>query len=86
MAQVLRNAPQRYREALEAVYLDETPIDTLVDQEVFREWPWPDDADPMLVRRRARARVDKLLQRARDWVRSRLVEARTTPPPPTERS
>lgn len=86
VAQVLRNAPQRYREALEAVYLEETPIDTLVDQEVFREWPWPDNVDPVLVRRRARARVDKLLQRARDWVRSRLVEARTTPPPPTERS
>jgi len=86
VAQVLRNAPARYKEVLEAVYIEETPIEALVDQELFREWPWPEDADPILLRRPARARVDKLLQRARDWVRSRIVEARTTPPPPSERS
>lgn len=33
-------------------------------------------------RRRARARVDKVLQRARDWVRARVLAPRTTPPPP----
>ena len=82
VSQVLKNAPPRYRDMLFAVYLEETPIDTLVDQEVLREWPWPEDADPVAIRRRARARIDKVLQRARDWVRSRIVEARTTPPPP----
>jgi DNA-directed RNA polymerase specialized sigma24 family protein len=77
---VLDQAPARYREVLVAVYLEGVPIDALVEQEVFRSSPWlegggPDDA--MAIRRRARARVDKLLQRARDWVRARiLVRAR----------
>ncbi len=80
VARVLESAPVRYREVLVAVYLDGIPIDSLVDQELFREWPvWPvdgTDADEhFLVRRRARARIDKLLQRARDWMRSRLVAA-----------
>lgn len=82
VSQVLENAPPRYRAVLIAVYLEETPIDTLVDAEVLRAWPWPEDADPIAIRRRARARIDKVLQRARDWMRSRIVEARTTPPPP----
>lgn len=38
--------------------------------------------DAIARRRRARARVDKLLQRARDWVRARVMAPRTTPPPP----
>ncbi|MBX3221668.1 MAG: hypothetical protein KF795_14200 [Labilithrix sp.] len=84
---VLRDAPQRYREALVAVYLEGVPIDSLVDEELFREWPWAsddDESDPVAARRRARARVDKLLQRARDWVRARVVAKRSTPPPPAE--
>lgn len=83
---VLRTAPPRYREVLEAVYLEGTPIDVLVEQEMFRELPWcgPGDDDPIARRRRARARVDKLLQRARDWVRARILAPRTTPPPPPE--
>lgn len=85
VALVLQDAPQRYREALVAVYLEGVPIDSLVDEELFREWPAASDHDgddPIAARRRARARVDKLLQRARDWVRARVVAKRSTPPPP----
>jgi DNA-directed RNA polymerase specialized sigma24 family protein len=71
VARVLDTAPARYREVLVAVYLEGVPIDTLVDQELFGEWPIDDDA--VATRRRARARVDKLLQRARDWVRARML-------------
>jgi DNA-directed RNA polymerase specialized sigma24 family protein len=71
VAGVLEIAPPRYREALVAVYLDGVPIDTLVEQELVREWPWPDD--DVRARARARARVDKVLQRARDWVRARVL-------------
>jgi DNA-directed RNA polymerase specialized sigma24 family protein len=76
---VLHKAPARYRDVLVAVYLEGVAIDTLVDQELFREWPWsgadtaPVGDDPIATRRRARARVDKLLQRARDWVRARVL-------------
>jgi DNA-directed RNA polymerase specialized sigma24 family protein len=71
VARLLETAPARYRDVLVAVYLEGVPIDTLVDQELFEVWPTGDDA--LAVRRRARARVDKLLQRARDWMRARLV-------------
>jgi DNA-directed RNA polymerase specialized sigma24 family protein len=80
VAAVLESAPARYRDALVAVYLEGVPIDELVDHELFREWPWPCDvevaeSDAIAARRRARARVDKLLQRARDWVKARLLAA-----------
>lgn len=81
---VLERAPQRYREALVAVYLEDTPIDTLVDLEMLREFDTGAE-DVIAQRRRARARVDKLLQRARDWVRARLSTSRSTPPPPLPR-
>lgn len=81
---VLRTAPPRYRDVLQAVYLEGVPIDKLVEEELFRELPWAADEDPIAGRRRARARVDKLLQRARDWVRARILAPRTTPPPPPE--
>lgn len=86
VATVLQRAPARYREALVAVYLDGVPIDSLVDQELFRQWPWStdEDRDPIAMRRKARARVDKLLQRARDWVRARVVAGRSSPPPPLD--
>jgi hypothetical protein len=74
---ILEVAPARYREVLVAVYLEGVAIDSLVEQELFREWPWSADGggdDPIATRRRARARVDKLLQRARDWVRARLLD------------
>lgn len=72
---VLEGAPPRYRDVLVAVYIEGTPIDTLVERELFKEWPLADGGDDAVaVRRRARARVDKLLQRARDWVRSRLLD------------
>lgn len=97
---VLRTAPDRYRDVLQAVYLDGTPIDMLVDREVERErsedaMPYHDETNvraredgdieaAIARRRRARARVDKLLQRARDWVRARVMAPRTTPPPPMD--
>jgi hypothetical protein len=86
VASVLDRAPARYRDALVAVYLEGVPIDSLVDQELFRQWPWAadEDRDPVAMRRRARARIDKLLQRARDWVRARVVAGRSTPPPPPD--
>jgi DNA-directed RNA polymerase specialized sigma24 family protein len=86
VAVVLQRAPVRYRDALVAVYLHGVPIDTLVDRELYRDQTSDGDSevrDPVVLRRRARARVDKLLQRARDWVRARLVTGRTTPPPPS---
>ena len=84
VAVVLQRAPARYREALVAVYLEGTPIDALVDRELAAEREDADATDPVACRRRARARVDKLLQRARDWVRARVVGGRSTPPPPLE--
>lgn len=87
VALVLADAPARYRDALVAVYIEGVPIDALVDEELFRGWPAAsdhDEDDPIAARRRARARVDKLLQRARDWVRARIVAKQTTPPPPPE--
>lgn len=81
VSRVLDSAPARYRAALVAVYIDGVPIDALVDDELQRglgemhvgpaNEVGPDEA--ALARRRARARVDKLLQRARDWVRARVV-------------
>jgi DNA-directed RNA polymerase specialized sigma24 family protein len=82
---VLGRAPVRYRDALTAVYIEGLPIDMLVEEELAREggaWTSEAPTDPIARRRRARARVDKLLQRARDWVRARVVGGRTTPPPP----
>lgn len=83
VARALEAAPARYREALVAVYLHGVPIDTLAERELFREWPWSEeggegDYDPIGARRRARARVDKLLQRARDWLRARLTAEEVT--------
>jgi DNA-directed RNA polymerase specialized sigma24 family protein len=78
---VLGRAPARYRDALTAVYIDGVPIDMLVEEELARGSPGDSRADPIARRRRARARVDKVLQRARDWVRARVVGGRTTPPP-----
>lgn len=86
VAQILAEAPPRYRDVLVAVYLDGVPIDSLVEQELVREWrSWsasegPDSHgdrgdDPIARRRRARARIDKVLQRARDWMRARLLAA-----------
>jgi DNA-directed RNA polymerase specialized sigma24 family protein len=78
VARVLETAPARYREVIVAVYLEGVPIDALVEQELFREWVPCDGGDDdaanaVTRRRRARARVDKVLQRARDWLRARLL-------------
>ncbi|MBS2014781.1 MAG: sigma-70 family RNA polymerase sigma factor [Deltaproteobacteria bacterium] len=70
----LRMAPPRYRDVLVAVYLEGRPIDELVEQEMRSEWPSLTPGETAAtMRRRARARVDKVLQRARDWMRVRLV-------------
>jgi DNA-directed RNA polymerase specialized sigma24 family protein len=86
VARVLESAPPRYRDALVAVYLEGVPIDALVEREIFGEWPWAADGtrgdDPVATRRRARARVDKLHQRARDWVRARLTPDAPAPDAP----
>jgi RNA polymerase sigma factor (sigma-70 family) len=78
VARALEIAPPRYRDALVAVYLQGVPIDTLVEQELFRECllgacDVASAEDPIARKRRARARVDKLLQRARDWLRARML-------------
>lgn len=89
VATILTEAPARYRDVLVAVYLDSVPIDSLVEQELLRDWPslssseapsqrgerGERDDDLVARRRRARARIDKLLQRARDWMRARLLAA-----------
>jgi DNA-directed RNA polymerase specialized sigma24 family protein len=74
VAEILEDAPPRYRDVLVAVYLEGVPIDSLVDLELSREWPsLSPSEDKIAARRRARARIDKLLQRARDWMRARLL-------------
>ena len=76
VARILDEAPARYRDVLVAVYLDSVPIDSLVELELLREPPSLAATDESIaVRRRARARIDKLLQRARDWMRARLLAA-----------
>ena len=72
-------------------------VDREVEKEAAEGIPYKDDTsiraragsqsaaaveEAIARRRRARARVDKLLQRARDWVRARVMAPRTTPPPP----
>jgi DNA-directed RNA polymerase specialized sigma24 family protein len=93
VAVVLDRAPARYRKALVAVYLEGVPIDRLVERELADESGGGGStseqsergvANAVARRRRARARVDKLLQRARDWVRARVVRGRSTPPPPLD--
>lgn len=87
VVRLLASAPARYRDALVAVYLEGVPIDALVEIEMRAEWREPSQASldearaappeeaAFLARRRARARVDKLLQRARDWIRARLADS-----------
>ena len=74
VSRTLQTAPACYRDVLVDMYLDGKPIDDLVEQEMLREWPsLAPDETPAMMRRRARARIDKVLQRARDWMRARLV-------------
>jgi DNA-directed RNA polymerase specialized sigma24 family protein len=62
-------APDAYRRVLDLVYLAGRPIEELVVQELARRGVDPTD---VVERRRARAAIDKTLQRARDWVRLQL--------------
>jgi len=63
-------APERYRALLVQVYLMGQPIETLAVAELIRRGACNDDRRE---RRRARAAVDKQLQRARVWLRDRLT-------------
>jgi DNA-directed RNA polymerase specialized sigma24 family protein len=64
---------ERERESADAKpYADDTSIRARESSSV---------EDAILLRRRARARVDTLLHRARDWFRARVMAPRTTPPP-----
>jgi len=67
----LEQAPPRYREYLVAVYLDGRSIEELVQAEVRRRIAGGDtgDVETGVAHRRARAAVDKVLERARTWVR-----------------
>ena len=64
-----------YRGYLVAVYLDGTAIEELVRRELLRRLAAGEmeEADMVshLAHRRARAAVDKVLERARAWVRER---------------
>jgi DNA-directed RNA polymerase specialized sigma24 family protein len=67
---LVHQAPERYRAVLVHVYVLGQPIETLTVLELARRCVSPDDRDQ---HRRARAAVDKVLQRARDWLRERLM-------------
>jgi RNA polymerase sigma factor (sigma-70 family) len=66
---LIPQAPDAYRRVLDLVYLAGRPIEDLVVQELARRGVDPTD---VVERRRARAAIDKTLQRARDWVRLQL--------------
>jgi DNA-directed RNA polymerase specialized sigma24 family protein len=68
---LVHQAPERYRAVLVHVYVLGQPIETLTARELTRRCVSPDDRAE---HRRARAAVDKVLQRARDWLRERLME------------
>jgi DNA-directed RNA polymerase specialized sigma24 family protein len=67
---LLEQAPERYRAALTHVHGQGGSIEELVTLELARRG---DDGNDPRARGRARAVVDKVLQRARDWLRSRLA-------------
>lgn len=73
----LEDAPARYREYVVAVYLHGTPIDELVQTELLRRSEagevTKEDVASGAAYRRARAMVDKVLERARTWVRGRAA-------------
>lgn len=74
--EVLATAPENYRQAIERHWLNGEPIESLVDDH-FRELSANRvlDADEHVVlRRKARNRVDQHLKRGRDWLRKRLSE------------
>jgi DNA-directed RNA polymerase specialized sigma24 family protein len=66
---LITQAPAPYRQILEHVHVASRPIEELVVSELVRRGV--DPGDPV-ERRRARAAIDKTLQRARAWVRGQL--------------
>ena len=68
---LLDEAPPRYRDQLVAVYLNGTAIEELVQREILRRSLAGEAYDVAASHRRARAAVDKVLERARTWVRER---------------
>lgn len=71
LAQLLETAPARYRAALYAVYIEGRPIEDLVRLELAERAASISDRTAY---RRARATVDKTLERARTWLRERLLK------------
>lgn len=69
LRRVLDMAPPRYRDVLTTVYLEEQPIEVLVRRELQRRAESACGRDDALATKRARASVDKVLERARTWVR-----------------
>ena len=74
LRRVLDKAPPRYRDVLTTVYLEEQPIEVLVRRELQRRAASACGQDDALATKRARAAVDKVLERARKWVRASFVD------------
>jgi DNA-directed RNA polymerase specialized sigma24 family protein len=72
---VLEQAPPSYRNLLQEVYGRGTPIEDLARRELAARVA-AGEVDDKAARKRARDAVDKQLQRARDWVRSRVTTSR----------
>jgi DNA-directed RNA polymerase specialized sigma24 family protein len=70
---LITQAPEAYRQVLEHVHVACRPIEELVTMEMTKRGA---DASDAVERRRARAAVDKTLQRAREWVRANINPAR----------
>jgi DNA-directed RNA polymerase specialized sigma24 family protein len=64
----IARAPAAHREVLEAVYVRGEAIHAVVDRELAARGLAPTGA----ARRRARATIDKRLERARRWLRVRM--------------
>jgi DNA-directed RNA polymerase specialized sigma24 family protein len=79
---LLDSAPPSYRRVLQAVYLDGVPIERVVESDLDErvragEMSREEAATPK-AKKRARDLVDKHLERARKWLRSRLFETMET--------
>lgn len=71
VARAVAKAPGAYRAVLEARYVRGEEIEAIVDRELAERG---DDRVDAAARRRVRNAVDKRLERARNWLRARLVD------------
>jgi DNA-directed RNA polymerase specialized sigma24 family protein len=78
---VIEQAPPSYRRIIQEVYGRGTPIEELARRDLEARL-LAGEPDDKATRKRARDAVDKQLQRARDWVRSRVVKPATARPAP----